>query len=88
VIELKENGVTKPFCAPVSLTEPLRNFYIYFLVVIQYILPLVIISVAYARMAAKLWGTSTPGNKEESRDENTLRNKKKVSGIVMIFLYS
>ncbi|ODM99928.1 Neuropeptide Y receptor, partial [Orchesella cincta] len=78
VIEMAENGIYKPFCAPVSLSETFRIYYIYTLVVIQYVLPLLIISVAYARMATRLWGTSTPGNKEESRDENTLRNKKKV----------
>lgn len=30
-------------------------------------------------MTTKLWGTTVPGNKEESRDAVVLRNKKKVN---------
>lgn len=86
--EQQERGIVKPFCAPVLLSETFRQYYILGLVVIQYVLPLLIISVAYAEMARKLWGSNAPGNKEESRDENNLKNKKKVSKSCIFFVVS
>lgn len=48
------------------------------LVFLQYLTPLSIISCVYARMALKLWGNKAPGNAEDSRDANLMRNKMKV----------
>ena len=47
---------------------------------VQYFLPMSIISVAYARIAFRLWGSKTPGAAQTDRDHNILLNKKKVSG--------
>ncbi|CAB0018648.1 unnamed protein product, partial [Nesidiocoris tenuis] len=47
------------------------------LVLVQYFIPLAIISYAYARMAHRLWGSRAPGNAQHSRDRNLLKNKKK-----------
>ena len=49
------------------------------LLIVQYFLPLAIISVAYARIAFRLWGSKTPGAAQTDRDHNILLNKKKVS---------
>ena len=45
---------------------------------LQYLLPLLIISFAYVRMGIKLWLTKTPGAAQQKRDEMILVNKKKV----------
>lgn len=36
------------------------------------------ISYAYVHMAMKLWGARAPGNAQETRDANQMKNKKKV----------
>ncbi|OXA44176.1 Neuropeptide Y receptor [Folsomia candida] len=78
VVAKIEKGVVKPFCQNVGMSDDLRRYYILCLVIIQYLLPLIIITGAYIRMAAQLWGATAPGNKEESRDAVVLRNKKKL----------
>ncbi len=50
-----------------------------FQMVIEYALPLMIISYAYAHMGIRLWLTKTPGAAHDKRDECILSNKKKVS---------
>lgn len=49
------------------------------MVLVQYFTPLCIISFVYARMAVRLWGSRAPGNAQDSRDANLMKNKKKVS---------
>lgn len=51
---------------------------VFFQMVIEYALPLVIISIAYGRMGTRLWLTRTPGTAQDKRDECILSNKKKV----------
>ena len=48
------------------------------LLTVQYFLPMAIISVAYARIAFRLWGSKPPGAAQDERDHNILVNKKKV----------
>jgi leucokinin receptor len=52
------------------------------MVLVQYLTPLCIISCVYARMALRLWGSRAPGNAQDSRDANLMKNKKKVSQFV------
>eukprot|EP00095_Tigriopus_kingsejongensis_P004717 maker-scaffold763_size101323-snap-gene-0.15 protein:Tk04717 transcript:maker-scaffold763_size101323-snap-gene-0.15-mRNA-1 annotation:"lymnokinin receptor" len=54
------------------------------LTVVQYVLPLFIISFAYIRMGFKLWLTKTPGVAQVKRDEMIVINKKKT--IKMLFV--
>jgi hypothetical protein len=54
-------------------------FYRVTLLFVQYLVPVVIITVVYMRMALRLWGSHAPGNAQDSRDANLMRNKKKVS---------
>ncbi|ODM94327.1 Neuropeptide Y receptor, partial [Orchesella cincta] len=78
VTHIMDKGKLKPFCANLGLSSTFRTYYTLGIVIIQYFFPLIIITGAYAHMATKLWGTTAPGNKEESRDAVVLRNKKKV----------
>ena len=52
------------------------------LVIVEYFLPLSIISFAYSRISYNLWGTKTPGESHDQRDQQVLGNKKKVSLLV------
>lgn len=56
------------------------------LVVLQYVIPLCVITWAYARMAHALWGNRAPGNAEDARDAALMKNKKKVSKIPTLTL--
>ncbi|KAF3428518.1 hypothetical protein E2986_12898 [Frieseomelitta varia] len=78
------NGHFKPFCIHVNLSD--RSMFIYsgLLVFLQYLTPLSIISCVYARMALKLWGNKAPGNAEDSRDANLMKNKMRVIKMLII----
>ncbi|KAL2741024.1 RYamide receptor-like isoform X1 [Vespula squamosa] len=67
----------KPFCHNENMSENLMLTYRALLVFLQYVTPLSIISVVYARMARTLWGSKAPGNAEDSRDAAFMKNKKK-----------
>ncbi|KAE8751552.1 Leucokinin Receptor 2, partial [Frankliniella occidentalis] len=68
---------TKPFCKLTGMTDHGMLIYRMILVVVQYLTPLIIISLVYTRMAHRLWGSRAPGNAEDSRDATLLKNKKK-----------
>jgi len=70
--------LVKPFCYNVRLPERTMLFYRITLLFVQYLVPVVIITVVYMRMALRLWGSHAPGNAQDSRDANLMRNKKKV----------
>ena len=55
------------------------SFFSTSLLTVQYFLPMAIISVAYSRIAFRLWGSKTPGAAQDERDHIILANKKKVS---------
>ncbi|ODM92526.1 Tachykinin-like peptide receptor 99D, partial [Orchesella cincta] len=83
VIQIMDrNGNTKPFCTNLGLSPTFRTYYTLGIVVVQYFFPLIIISVAYAHMATKLWGTTAPGNKEELRDAVVI---KMLALVVLLF---
>ncbi|ODM90740.1 Neuropeptide Y receptor [Orchesella cincta] len=73
----KDGDNAKPFCTNLGLSPTFRMYYNLGLVVIQYFLPLIIISGAYAQMGRTLWATTVPGNREITRDTIVLKNKKK-----------
>ncbi|KAF6211616.1 hypothetical protein GE061_012129 [Apolygus lucorum] len=74
----------KPFCQENGLSKDELQAYRIILVLVQYFIPLSIISYAYARMALRLWGSRAPGNAQHSRDRNLLKNKKKVIKMLVI----
>ena len=88
-----ENGGLKPFCSvrwssieDDSTVEEdsgyhlLVIFQVYFvtLLLLEYLAPLSIITLAYLKMGMKLWWAITPGQADQLRDDKILRNKKKV----------
>ncbi|CAH0387210.1 unnamed protein product [Bemisia tabaci] len=89
VTDVEEEGpggttITKPFCMNVSFSENALLTYRIVLVLVQYVTPLCIISCVYARMALRLWGSRAPGNAQDSRDANLMKNKKKVIKMLVI----
>lgn len=75
----------RPFCHNVHLTDNIMMYYRFVLFSLQYAMPLCIITCAYARMAHRLWGSRAPGNAEDTRDANIMRNKKKVGKFSYLF---
>jgi len=72
----------KPFCQPmfpVIAGTDTSQLYVIYLVIVQYFLPLCVISVAYARIMYRVWFSKAPGSAVDGRDKVMNRNKKKVS---------
>ena len=67
-----------------SLLLTMFQVYCVIIVVLEYIVPLSVIIVAYLRMALKLWWAVTPGQADRIRDDKILRNKKKVLHMMLI----
>ncbi|KAJ0179877.1 hypothetical protein K1T71_004468 [Dendrolimus kikuchii] len=89
VMEEEQDSVTKvfykkPFCAPSEFGSHSLAIYRLLLYIFQYIIPLFVITFAYAHMAMKLWGARAPGNAQETRDANHMRNKKKVIKMLVL----
>jgi leucokinin receptor len=82
-----ESGLTKPFCYNVNLSDDAMLSYRVVLLVLQYLIPLCVISCVYIRMALTLWGSKTPGNAQSSRDATLMKNKKKVGSAFLKNLY-
>ncbi|KAG8042693.1 hypothetical protein G9C98_005328 [Cotesia typhae] len=74
----------RPFCQNENMSEKSMLIYRALLGFLQYLTPLSIISCVYTRMALKLWGNKAPGNAQDSRDANLMKNKKKVIKMLVI----
>nr|BAO01073.1 neuropeptide GPCR A23 [Nilaparvata lugens] len=74
----------KPFCRNMTFSERQMMVYRVVLVFVQYFTPLCVISFVYSRMALRLWGSRAPGNAQDSRDANLMKNKKKVIKMLVI----
>ncbi|XP_023289371.1 RYamide receptor [Orussus abietinus] len=74
----------KPFCRNENMSERSMLTYRALLGFLQYLTPLSVISCVYARMALRLWGSRAPGNAQDSRDANLMKNKKKVIKMLVI----
>ena len=70
-----------------SESNPMASFNAYSLLlsVVQYVVPLLLITFAYVRMGTRLWLTRTPGAAQVKRDQMILANKKKVK--LYVYLY-
>ncbi|XP_062555944.1 substance-K receptor-like [Armigeres subalbatus] len=77
-------NMTKPFCQVVNFEESEMLLYRYILTLVQYFVPLCVISFVYIQMALRLWGSKTPGNAQDTRDMTMLKNKKKVIKMLII----
>ena len=56
-----------------------RRIYTFFILTITYLMPLVILCLAYSFVGWKLWQRTTPGNADKVRDSQQLKSKRKVS---------
>lgn len=74
---------SKPFCHNLRISPFTWKIYNHVLVTLQYFPPLCIISAVYITIGKKLWRTKTPGNIQDIRDANILKNREKVSLIVL-----
>ncbi|XP_077294145.1 RYamide receptor-like [Arctopsyche grandis] len=74
----------KPFCDLVNLTPKSMTVYRTVLFLVQYAVPVFLISQKYYSLATTLWGSRVPGNAQESRDANVIQNKKKVIKMLVI----
>ena len=85
VVDTKQaSGGTKPFCMPTYpevLGINLGRVYIIYLSIVQYFLPLIIISYAYGRITHKVWLSKAPGSAVDTRDQMLNRNKRRVSTV-------
>ncbi|XP_025209094.1 tachykinin-like peptides receptor 99D [Melanaphis sacchari] len=73
-----------PFCLNVNLPNNVMFVYRALLVVVQYLIPLSIMTWAYSGIGFALWGSSAPGNAQSQRDLNLMRNKKRVIKMLII----
>lgn len=71
-------------CLPFNIDMGLFMWYMNLLCLVQYFIPLILISCAYIRMAVVLWGSKTPGERERDRDRAVSNNKKKVIKMLMV----
>jgi len=82
-------GGLKPFCSLGPTTELPHTFHLFqvycvALAVLEYFLPVLVMSMCYAKMGYKLWGQTTPGQAQKGRDDKILRNKKKVIQMLLV----
>jgi len=93
-----EHGGLKPFCSvrwsSIQVNHPVKDpaemlFAVYqgycvLLVILEYLVPLSIITMAYLRMGMRLWWARTPGQANQLRDDKILKNKKKVLHMLVV----
>jgi hypothetical protein len=75
----EEHSHSKPFCYANKLSEHTMILFRTILVLLQYVMPLSVITWAYWNISVALWGNIAPGNAETERDANLMRNKRRVS---------
>uniref|UniRef100_A0A1B6DGK6 G-protein coupled receptors family 1 profile domain-containing protein n=1 Tax=Clastoptera arizonana TaxID=38151 RepID=A0A1B6DGK6_9HEMI len=78
-----EHGA-RDFCYHIKVSQSTMLTYRAMLVILQYVIPVSVITWVYARMGLALWGATAPGNAQTDRDANIMRNKKKVIKMLII----
>ncbi|XP_077530906.1 tachykinin-like peptides receptor 99D [Haemaphysalis longicornis] len=76
--------VSRPFCINEVLPPFAWKVYNHVLVGLQYFLPLCVICYTYGRIGGALRNSRTPGNAETVRDTNIIRNKRKVTKMILV----
>ena len=71
-------GDMKPFCSAHWPSQEFGKYYHLYLLLVQYLVPLVIINFSYFRIVHRIWGNKPPGYGLDRRDNIRARNKKKV----------
>ncbi|XP_014255151.1 RYamide receptor [Cimex lectularius] len=65
-------------CAEVWNSNDARHLYSYSLLSLQYVVPLLVLLYTYTSIAVVVWGKSTPGEAETSRDMRMAKSKRKM----------
>lgn len=73
-------------CHEVWETEEHRTLYSTFLLVLQYVIPLLVLVFTYSSIAVVVWGKRPPGEAENCRDQRMARSKRKVSNSYTVHL--
>ncbi|KAB7498913.1 Orexin receptor type 1, partial [Armadillidium nasatum] len=74
-----DRGNLVPVCGVHNMDPVTMQMYMHILVCVQYFFPLGIITFAYVRIGWELWGAQTPGNANDGRDAQVLKNKKNLN---------
>nr|XP_006813074.1 PREDICTED: neuropeptide Y receptor-like [Saccoglossus kowalevskii] len=69
---------TDIICKETWQTEKQRSIYTITLMILQYFLPLVILSITYSIIGYAIWGRKPPGERERHRDARQAESKKKI----------
>ncbi|XP_021357145.1 prolactin-releasing peptide receptor-like [Mizuhopecten yessoensis] len=77
-------NTTRIKCSEIWPSVQVQRFYSVALFVIIYLLPLLVLSVAYSIVGFVLWKRTTPGNRDQMRDMLQLRSKIKVLKMLIL----
>ncbi|CAH1794824.1 unnamed protein product [Owenia fusiformis] len=72
------NGVVLKECTEDWPNHTYRRVYTFFILIVTYLLPLVILIVAYSIVGMNLWRRTAPGEKDSVRDRQQNKSKRKV----------
>ncbi|XP_077981931.1 prolactin-releasing peptide receptor-like [Glandiceps talaboti] len=72
------------YCDEWKPQTQLYELYEVFVVLSTYFLPLIVLMYTYARIGAKLWGRSLPGNAHNNRDRSYAASKKRVVKMLIV----
>lgn len=72
------DGVWRERCKESWNPPEARVIYSWALMILQYFLPLLVLTVTYSVITYNLWGKRPPGEAEDSRDQRLERSKRKV----------
>uniref|UniRef100_K1P9N1 Tachykinin-like peptide receptor 99D n=1 Tax=Magallana gigas TaxID=29159 RepID=K1P9N1_MAGGI len=82
--DIQFKNQTMPFCAHAYPSKMFMSVHVYYLSLMQYFLPLLVINFTYFRIVFKIWGTKAPGQQLEGHETTRIRNRKKVVKMLII----
>ncbi|KAK3090616.1 hypothetical protein FSP39_013157 [Pinctada imbricata] len=80
----EKSGGMKAFCSPHWPSPEFGKYYHLYLLLVQYLVPLIIINFSYFRIVHRIWGNKAPGHGMDRRDNIRARNRKKVVKMLII----
>ncbi|XP_052685205.1 tachykinin-like peptides receptor 99D [Crassostrea angulata] len=82
--DIQFKNQTMPFCAHAYPSKMFMSVHVFYLSLMQYFLPLLVINFTYFRIVIKIWGTKAPGQQLEGQETTRIRNRKKVVKMLII----
>ena len=77
-IEYDQNGTPRDYCMEIWPNPRWRYIYSILIMVLQYFLPLLVLTLTYTRIAILIWVKKTPGETDSTRDQRMASSKRKV----------